>query len=119
MEKSISQTQNLASIERNTRLLFILTGYAAIYCVLELTVWFTGDIIKTENALLVMLAVIVCSALLERFLFKNNISQLPALLGFSRPTGSSMAAAVIISALLFLCYPLITLITGYRFTLPD
>lgn len=104
---------------RNNKFLFIIIGYAVIYGVLELLAHLTVDVIKTENALIVMAGVLVCTAIVETVMFRNGLADLVKLLGLSKPTTSSIIAALIITAVLFACYPLITLITGFKFTIPE
>src|SRR5688572_14429743 len=100
---------------RNNKMIFIIIGYAVIYGTLELLAHLTVDVIKTENALIVLTGVLLCAILVETILFRNKFSDLVKLLGLGKPTTSSVIAAVIITAVLFACYPLITLITGFKF----
>lgn len=104
---------------RNNKMMFIIIGYAIIYGALELIAHLTVDVIKTENALIVMAGVLVCTAIVETVIFRNSFTDLVKLLGLGKPTASSIIAALIITAVLFACYPLITLITGFKFTIPE
>ncbi len=97
----------------------IIIGYVIIYAVFEITAKFTGDTIKTTNALLISLCVLIFAVFVEIILFKNKLSDLVKLLGLGKPGGSAIITSLVITLILFLCYPLITYLTGYKFKLPE
>lgn len=100
------------------KLLFIIAGYLILYGVLELAAKLTGDTGNTWNALLITACVLLTAILVEVFIFRKRFNDLIKLLGFGKPRGKAIAAALVITLLMFLCYPAITAITGYPFTLP-
>jgi membrane protease YdiL (CAAX protease family) len=110
--------ENNTTAKQTGSILFIIIGYIIIYGVLELSAKFLGDLIKPENALIVMACVLTCAVLVEIFLFKNKFSSLVKLLGLNKPSTSSIIAALVITGILFSCYPLITYLTGYTFVVP-
>lgn len=99
--------------------IFIIAGYVIIYASLEITAALLGDTIKPENAFLIMLVVIVFTVFAEIVLLKNSFSQIVKFLGLGKPTLNSIALAFVISVLLFLCYPLISSVTGHQFHFPQ
>jgi membrane protease YdiL (CAAX protease family) len=102
------------------KILLIICGYFLIYGALESAVFITGgDTVKTENALIVALSTVSFALAVEMFIFKNKFSKSLVKLGFGKPGFKAIFSAILISILLFCCYPLITLITGYKFILPD
>ena len=101
------------------QLIFIIFGYLIIYSALELTAKLTGDPVKTENALIVTLSVLVCTISVEFLLFNKNFSEILKAIGLGKPNFKAVSFSVVIALLLFLCYPFISSITGYRFVLPE
>ena len=94
-----------------------IIGYVIIYSVLEIVAGF-GDPLNPVFALIIALSVVATSAVVEVGLLKSRMSEVFSILGFGIPSGSSVIFAVIIALLLFLCFPLITSVTGYEFMLP-
>lgn len=101
------------------RFLLIIAGYSFIYATFEILAKVTGDTINPWNAILISSVVVIITIIVQTILFKYNLSQFIEFLGIGKPTLSSILSAFIISILLFLCYPLISLITGYKFQLPE
>lgn len=99
-------------------LFLIIAGYAAGYAVFEIMAVVTGDSIDTVNAIIISAAVVTVVILAEVFLLKNSLKQIVTFLGLGKPSLSSVISALIITGLLFLCYPLISSITGYTFVIP-
>ncbi|MBL8015682.1 MAG: CPBP family intramembrane metalloprotease [Ignavibacteria bacterium] len=100
------------------KLLFIIAGYLILYGVLELAAKQTGDTGNTWNALLITACVLLMAILVEIFIFRRRFNDLLSLLGLGKPRVKAIAAALIITMLMFICYPAITAITGYQFRLP-
>ncbi|HMQ70525.1 MAG TPA: CPBP family intramembrane metalloprotease [Ignavibacteria bacterium] len=100
-------------------ILKIIAGYAFIYAVLEILAALTGDPLNTVNAAVISAGVIAAVIIAQTVLFKNGFSNMKEYLGIGTPSAVSILISIVISILLFLCYPLITYITGYRFRLPD
>lgn len=101
------------------KLHFIIAGYLLIYGALEITAKFTGDTGNTWNSILITACVLLMAILTEVIIFRNRYKDLLILLGFGKPRGKAIAAAIVITLLMFSCYPAITAITGYQFRLPD
>ncbi len=97
----------------------VITGYLILYGVFELTAKITGDTISLQNALLISVCVLAAAVIVELVFFKSKFSELAKVLGLAKPGTKAMIASLVISLLLFLCYPLITVITGYEFMIPD
>ena len=102
----------------NKRLLTVLAGYAAAYAALEITASITGDLVNPVNALIVTVVVIVVVILSELFLLRSKLSDIVTFLGLGKPSFKSIIFALTITGALFLCYPMITMITGYEFVIP-
>ncbi|MBE2218034.1 MAG: CPBP family intramembrane metalloprotease [Ignavibacteria bacterium] len=110
---------NHSTEKRNKFNLFlIIAGYLLLYGVIELTAKLTGDTGNTWSALLISACVILAAILVEILIFRSRFSALSRLLGFGKPRGKAIASALVITLLMFLCYPVITAITGYQFKLP-
>ena len=113
MEKNTS-----TEIFRNKSLILIIAGYIILYGTFELTAKLTGDTINPLNALLISVCVLIAAAIAEVLLFKTGISDLVKILGLRKPGSKAIITSLIITLLLFLCYPLITMLTGYNFSIP-
>ncbi len=100
------------------KLYYIIAGYLLLYGILELIAKLTGDTVNTWNAILITACVILMAVLVEMFIFRSRFKDLSGLLGYGKPRTKAIAAALVITLLMFLCYPAITVITGYKFTLP-
>ena len=112
-------TTNHSAENRNkVKLFLIIAGYLLLYGALEITAKLTGDTGDTWNALLISACVLLMAILVEICVFRSRFNDLTRLLGFGKPHVKAIAAALIISLLMFLCYPAITAITGYQFRLP-
>jgi membrane protease YdiL (CAAX protease family) len=90
-----------------------------LYGTFELLAKLTGDTIMPGNALLITACVLIAALIAELFLFKSKITDLLKLLGFGKPRLKVVVTSLIITVLLLLCYPLITLLTGYKFKIPE
>lgn len=110
--------ENDKSASNHVKLPIIAIGYLFIYAVLEILARYLGDTINPLNALIIMAAVIFAAILTEIILIKNKISGIVKFLGIGKPKAGSIFTALVISAALFFCYPLISLITGYKFIIP-
>ena len=104
---------------KQNKITLIITGYLILYGVFELTAKVTGDTISPQNALLISVCVLAAAVIVELIFFRSGLSGLVKNLGLGKPGFKAMAASLVIALLLFLCYPLITIITGYRFAIPD
>jgi membrane protease YdiL (CAAX protease family) len=100
------------------KLFKIAIGFAVIYSSLELTAHLTGDPMITVNSLLICAVVLIVSVTIERTLFNMNFGKAIKQLGFGKPAFLSIGLSVGLSLMLFACYPLITYLTGYSFTIP-
>lgn len=101
------------------KLIYIAVGFAVIYGSLELTAHLTDDPLITVNSLIICAAVIIVSVTIERAFFKLHIKAALRQLGFGKPAFLSAVLSVGLSLILFACYPLITYMTGYTFTIPS
>jgi membrane protease YdiL (CAAX protease family) len=106
------------SIQNSVKLPLIAVGYFAIYAVLEILAWLLGDTINPLNAVIITTGVVIAAFLTEVYLLKNKISDYAEFLGIGKPALSSILTALGITAVLFVCYPVITLVTGYKFIIP-
>lgn len=106
---------------KNSKRFFIrvLIGYAIIYAGLEAVAYLTGNAVDPLNAVIITVVVVVLTVFTETILLKSKASDLIANLGLGKPEAKAILMALFITALLFLCYPLISLITGYVFVIPD
>lgn len=101
-----------------SKILLIVFSYLFLYGVFELTAHLTGDTIQPENALIISVCVLAGAWLIELLVFRNNIREIAEILGLGKPGISSMVTALVITLLLFLCYPVITTVTGFEFRIP-
>jgi membrane protease YdiL (CAAX protease family) len=100
------------------RLILIIIGYLLLYGTFELTAKLTGDTTIPKNALFISACVLIAAVIVELVFFKSKISDLVKILGLGKPGSKAIIASIVITLLLFLCYPLITLITGFNFIIP-
>jgi membrane protease YdiL (CAAX protease family) len=100
------------------RLILIIIGYLLLYGTFELTAKLTGDTTIPKNALFISACVLIAAVIVELVFFKSKISDLVKILGLGKPGSKAIIASIGITLLLFLCYPLITLITGFNFIIP-
>ena len=100
-------------------MILIIIGYLLLYGVFELTAKFKGDTTIPKNALFISACVLIAAIIVELVFFKSKISDLVKKLGLGKPGSTAIIASLVITLLLFLCYPLITLITGYNFIIPE
>lgn len=100
------------------RLILIIIGYLFLYGTFELTAKFTGDTTIPKNALFISACVLIAAAIVELFFFKSKFSDLVKILGLGKPGSKAIIASLVITLLLFIYYPLITLITGFNFIIP-
>ncbi len=113
------QDKTSSNTNPKRKIFLIITGYIILYAVFELTSRLTGDLIKPENAFIVTACVLFCAVTIESLFFKTKLSSIFGKLGFGKPGIKAITASVVITLLLFLCYPVITAITGYKFKLPE
>lgn len=95
-----------------------LLGFILIYGTLELLARLLGDVLPLKNALLITGAVLVVALVVEIGLFRQNWRQALLALGLGWSGWRALGVALLISALQLAAYPLITWLTGYRWTLP-
>lgn len=95
-----------------------LLGFVLIYGTLEGMARLLGDVLRVENALLITGAVLVVALLVERGVFNGNWQTALRSLGLGWGGWSALGVALLISLLQLACYPLITGLTGYRWTVP-
>lgn len=101
------------------RFLLIIIGYLLLNGTFELTAKLTGDTTIPKNALLITGCVLIAAVIVEVVFFKSRYSELVKILGLGKPGSKAIIASLVITLLLFLCYPLITLITGFNFNIPE
>ncbi|HRE12270.1 MAG TPA: type II CAAX endopeptidase family protein [Ignavibacteria bacterium] len=101
------------------RFALIIIGYILLYGTFELTAKLTGDTVNPLNALLISVCVFIAAVIVEVVFFKSRFSELVKILGLGKPGSKALIASLVITLLLFLCYPLITLITGFNFNIPE
>lgn len=95
-----------------------LLGFALIYGTLEGVIWLLGDALPPENALRIMAAVLVAALVVELGLFQQNWPSALRTLGLGWSGWRALGVALLICLLQLACYPLITWLIGYRWTLP-
>lgn len=105
--------------KKKNKIILVITGYLILYGVFELMAKLTGDTILPRNALLITICVLAAAVIVELVFFKSKFSELVKVLGLGKPGAKAIIASLVITLSLFLCYPLITLITGYKFIIPD
>lgn len=105
--------------KKKNKIILIITGYLILYGVFELMAKLTGDTTLPRNALLITICVLAAAVVAELVFFKSKFSELVKVLGLGKPDAKAIIASLVITLSLFLCYPLITLITGYNFIIPD
>ncbi len=105
--------------KKKNKIILIVTGYLILYGVFELMAKLTGDTTLPRNALLITVCVLVAAVVAELVFFKSKFSELVKVLGLGKPGTKAIIASLVITLSLFLCYPLITLKTGYKFIIPD
>lgn len=92
-----------------------LLGFILIYGALEVMARLLGDALPTENALLITGVVLMMALVVEMGLFQQRWPQVLTALGLG---WRALGIALLISALQLAAYPLISWLTGYRWTLP-
>lgn len=95
-----------------------LLGFVLIYGTFEGMARLLGDALPMANALLIMGAVLVVALAVEMGLFQQNWRQALAGMGLGWSGWRTVGVALLISALQLACYPLISWVTGYQWTLP-
>jgi membrane protease YdiL (CAAX protease family) len=96
----------------------LTAGFAAIYLVLERTAAQTNSLFGEYGALICGL-VVVTALLVERLLFGRSPRQALDALGFGRPSGRGLLAALLASLALLVYVPIFVLVTGQPVTLRD
>ena len=94
-------------------IIYISIGYIILYGAFELLSRNLGDNIDLKNSLLICAVVIVLWILIEKILFKENVTDAVSKLGLKLPYARGLIASVIISIILFLFYPIISWVTVY------
>lgn len=95
-----------------------LLGFILIYGALEVMARLLGDVLPTANALLITGVVLMMALVVEMGLFQQRWPQVLTALGLGWPGWRALGIALLISALQLAAYPLISWLTGYRWTLP-
>ncbi len=96
----------------------LLAGFGLIYLILQGAATWTGSLYGEAGALICALT-LATALLIERVLFRTPlIVALPAL-GFGRPNGRGLLAAVAICGLLLAYFPAFAWITGTTLTMRD
>ena len=108
----------LPTIRSSPMMVRFILGFLLIYGTLEGVARLLGDALPTENALLITAAVLIAAVVVEIGLFKQNWHFVFRDLGFGWPGWRAMGVALLIAVLQLAAYPLITWLTGYRWTLP-
>jgi membrane protease YdiL (CAAX protease family) len=114
LTKAITQP-NINSVSAVAK---FLAGFALIYGTLEGVARLVGDALRTENALLIMGAVLVAALAVEMGIFQQRWRQALGTMGLGWCGWRMLGVALLISVLQLACYPLISWLTGYRWTLP-
>ena len=83
----------------------LLVGLAAAYLVLDRVAAWTGSTLGQAGPLVGALAV-GATVLAERLLFPKPLAAVPASLGFGRPSGRAVGAALAIGAVMSMFFPL-------------
>lgn len=96
---------------------FVL-GFVLIYGTLEGMARWLGDVLPPQNALLLTGAVLLVALVVEMVLFQQPWPQALTGLGLGWSGWRALGVALLICVLQLACYPLITWLTGYRWTLP-
>jgi len=95
-----------------------LVGFALIYGTLEVMARLLGDALRMENALLITGVMLVAALVVEMGFFRQSWRQALGAMGLGWSGWRALRVALLISLLQLACYPLITWLTGYRWTLP-
>lgn len=95
-----------------------LFGFALIYGILDGMARLLGDVLRIENALLIMGAVLMVALAVEIGVFRQNWRQALLALGLGWSGWRALGVALLITVLQLAAYPLITWLTGYRWVLP-
>jgi membrane protease YdiL (CAAX protease family) len=96
----------------------LLGGLAAAFLVLDRAAALAGSTLGQAGLLVGGLAV-AATAAAERLLFPKPLAAVPASLGFGRPTGRAIVAAVAIGAVMSSFFPLFARATGTPVSLRD
>ena len=117
--KSLNLELTQASARQN--FLRMLAGFVAIYVVFEGSVRLLPalSIVRPLSFFVTALVVIATAFTVEMALFKQSFAQAVARLGLGRPSARVVAVTALFGGLMLACYPLITAITGAKFTLPS
>lgn len=105
-------------IQRMPVLAKFILGFALIYGTLEALARLLGDVLLTENALLITGAVLTVTLVVEMGLFTRDWQAALRRLGLGWSGWGALGVALLIALLQLAVYPLITWLTGYRWTLP-
>lgn len=105
-------------IKATPALIKFLLGFVFLYGTFELLARLLGDALPLTNALLISGAVLVAALVVEMGLFQQSWRAALHTLGFGWPGWWASGVALLIAALQLAAYPLITWLTGYRWTLP-
>lgn len=114
-------TPSISASLRSTRTMLLVkltAGFAIIYLVLDRSATWTNSLYGEYGALICVL-VIAAALLVERLLFGRILRQALAALGFGRPTGRGLLAALLASLALLLYFPCFALISGQPLALRD
>jgi membrane protease YdiL (CAAX protease family) len=118
-----SGSSTLTQIQTSERQNFLrmLAGFIAIYVVFEGSARLMPalGITRPLTFFVVALAVIATAFTIEMALFNQSFAQAAARLGLGRPSARVVAVTALFGGLMLACYPLISTITGAKFTLPS
>ncbi|MFN8445006.1 MAG: CPBP family intramembrane glutamic endopeptidase [Caldilineaceae bacterium] len=114
----LTQANSKPAIYAAPVLVKFILGFALIYGTLEVLARLLGDTLPTQNALLITGAVLTVTLVVEMGLFTRDWQAALRRLGLGWSGWPALGVALLIALLQLAVYPLITWLTGYRWTLP-
>jgi membrane protease YdiL (CAAX protease family) len=113
-----SATPAAGRAARSTGFVRLTAGFAIIYLVLDRSATWTNSLYGEYGALICAL-VIAAALVVERWLFGQAPQQALGALGFGRPTGRGLLAALLASLALLAFFPIFALVSGQPIMLRD
>lgn len=101
------------------KIILITFGYMVIYLPLELLSLVLGNNLLIGNAIAIVISVLTAAFLVEKIFFREEFKDIPENLGLKMPNGNSFGAAFIISVVLLIFYPVISMITVYQYVFAE
>ncbi len=113
-----SATPVIERAEHSTDFVKLTAGFAMIYLVLDRSAAWTNSLYG-EYGLLICTLVIAAALLVERLLFGRSPRRALVTLGFGRPRGRGLSAALLVSLALLLYFPILGLVSGQPLALRE